>query len=309
MPPTPDEIRSQLERLLASDAFAHTDRLRRFLRFVVERALAGEADALKEYVIGLEVYDRGDDYDPRVDSIVRVEAGRLRSKVESYYAHDGRRDPILIAIPRGSYAPVFERREDQRAPAESAAPADAASEPRPVSRRAWRPAAGVVAAALAIVAVAAWRAGVWTTTGPSSPPVSIAVLPFAHYTTSEDDRLLAARLTDGVTSELARLGTLAVVSHTSALRFAASGRPLREAAEALGADVVMEASVFHDDGRVRVEARLVGVAADRKFWVNDFTGDAGKLAELERNVAEAVERAIRTSQFSTAGMISSSTIS
>ena len=291
MPPTPDEVRSQLERLLASDAFAHTDRLSRFLRFVVERSLAGEAERLKEYVIGLEVYDRDEHYDPRVDSIVRVEAGRLRSKVESYYNNDGRHDPVLIAVPRGSYAPVFEWRANGATPAPIDDAADvAAGKKRVVPKRGWRLGLGAVAAGVALLAIAAWRAGVWGTE-PSPPALAIAVLPFAHFTTDEGDRLLAARLTDGVTSELARLGTVGVVSHTSAVRFADSGRPLREVAEALDADMVMEASVFNDAGRVRIEARLVDAAADRKVWVNSFTGDAADPVELERRVAAAVARA------------------
>ena len=61
----------------------------RFLRLAVERALAGQADELKEYLIGVEVFDRKASYDPRVDPIVRVEARRLRAKLKAYYEGDG----------------------------------------------------------------------------------------------------------------------------------------------------------------------------------------------------------------------------
>ena len=74
---------AQLDRILASDVFANADRMSRFLRFVVERALAGESDQLKEYVVGIEVFGRDDRYDPRLDSIVRVEARRLRTKISA----------------------------------------------------------------------------------------------------------------------------------------------------------------------------------------------------------------------------------
>jgi len=156
-----------------------------------------------------------------------------------------------------------------------------------------RIALGVVAATVALLAVAAWRAGMWATGEGSPARLAVVVLPFAHYTTNADDALLAARLTDGVTSALARLGTVGVVSHTSAARFAASGRSLHDAVEALDADVVMEASVFREADRVRIEARLVDATRDRKFWVADFTGDAADPAELERRVAEAVGRAVK----------------
>src|SRR5690349_5574872 len=107
----PEQVSAQLERILASPGFAGADRASRFLRFVVERTIAGEGDQLKEYVIGRAVFDRGDDYDPRIDSIVRVEAGRLRSKVEEYYTGPGRGDSVLIQLRKGSYAPAFEPRE------------------------------------------------------------------------------------------------------------------------------------------------------------------------------------------------------
>lgn len=79
----------------------------RFLRFVVERQLAGRRAELKEYTIGVEVFDRDSRYDPRVDPIVRVEARRLRSKLEAYYHAEGRSDELVIDLPKGSYVPVF----------------------------------------------------------------------------------------------------------------------------------------------------------------------------------------------------------
>ena len=81
MSPSAEEVRRQLDRLLASPGFVNAGRMSRFLKFVVEKTLAGEGERLKEYVIGVEVFDRGTDYDPRVDAIVRVEAARLRAKL------------------------------------------------------------------------------------------------------------------------------------------------------------------------------------------------------------------------------------
>jgi hypothetical protein len=108
---TPDAIRKQLEKILASAEFAHSERLSRFLRHSVEHAPGGRKDELKEYSIGLAVFDREQSYDPRVDPIVRVEAGRLRSKLREYYESHGREDELVIEFPKGSYAPVFQRRK------------------------------------------------------------------------------------------------------------------------------------------------------------------------------------------------------
>jgi len=283
--PTADEIRLQLDRLLASEAFANADRMSGFLRYVVERALAGESNRVKEYVIGLEVFGRDEQYDPRLDSIVRVEARRLRAKVDEYYAREGYDDAVIIRMRRGSYAPTFERRQTESA----VLPATERSDASPIGNRTgWRLGFGVLAVALILVALAAWRAGLWATDGRPTPAVTIAVLPFAQYSTDPADQLLAARLTDGVTSELARLGTLGVVSRTSTLQFGSARRSLREIAKALNADIVMEASVVKEGGGVRVQTRLVDAARDQKVWVQDFVGTVADLRDLERRIANAV---------------------
>ena len=87
--------------------FIQSDRLSRFLRFTVEATLAGEADTLKEYLIGTEVYDRKPPYHPGADSIVRSEARRLRNKLREYYESVGKDDSVLIDYRPGSYVPTF----------------------------------------------------------------------------------------------------------------------------------------------------------------------------------------------------------
>lgn len=98
-------VGAQLERILSSPPFAHSPRLRAFLRYVVDAHRSGETHALKEYAIGTEVFERGPDFDPRIDPIVRVQAAKLRSRLTEYYAADGASDPIVISIPKGAYAP------------------------------------------------------------------------------------------------------------------------------------------------------------------------------------------------------------
>jgi serine/threonine-protein kinase len=122
-------IRQQLEKILAHGLFARSERMGRFLRLAVERALEGRADELKEYLVGVEVFDRKPSYDPRVDPIVRVEARRLRSKLKSYYEGDGRNDPVVIEFVAGSYAP----RIRAAAPSETSEPPSAATATSPAS--------------------------------------------------------------------------------------------------------------------------------------------------------------------------------
>src|SRR4051794_41158630 len=95
-PLQPAPVRAQLERILASKAFSRSPRISRFLSFVVDQTLAGQEDKLKEYLLGVEVFNRLDSFDPRIDSIVRVEARRLRYKLERYYETEGQTDSVLI---------------------------------------------------------------------------------------------------------------------------------------------------------------------------------------------------------------------
>jgi TolB-like protein len=106
-------VRQQLTRLLTSQVFAKSGRLGRFLQFTVDQVLAGKQGELKEYVIGVEVYDRRSPYHPTIDSIVRSEARRLRGKLKQYYEFDGKTDPVRIFFRPGSYVPVICLQEAQ----------------------------------------------------------------------------------------------------------------------------------------------------------------------------------------------------
>lgn len=138
------EVQAALEHILRSKHFAQAPRLSAFLRLVVEKTLRGEADDIKEYLIGAEVYERGQNYDPRVDSIVRVEANRLRARLRTYYGTDGTGDTLRIELLKGSYVLVFRTVAILRA-----APAPRIP-PRQASRRAWLLGAGASAAAGAV---------------------------------------------------------------------------------------------------------------------------------------------------------------
>ena len=104
-----ESIRVELEKILASPRFVHSGRLKRFLRYSVEEALAGRRENLKEYALAIEVFDKDASHDPGSDPIVRVEARRLRTRLKEYYETGGRNDPIRIDLPKGAYAPTFQR--------------------------------------------------------------------------------------------------------------------------------------------------------------------------------------------------------
>lgn len=111
-----DRVRAQLDRILASAAFVDADRASNFLRFVVLRALAGRTAEIKESVIAVEALGRSPSFDPKSDPIIRVEARRLRDRLDSFYRREGAEDPIVISVPKGGYVPNFSERQPATAP-------------------------------------------------------------------------------------------------------------------------------------------------------------------------------------------------
>jgi hypothetical protein len=108
--PKPTAIRAALVRILASTPFAAAHRSKRFLRYIVENSLENAHEPLKEYAIALAVFERDASYDPSIDATVRVEAGRLRSRLRDYYAGEGRKDTLVINVPKGAYRATFVER-------------------------------------------------------------------------------------------------------------------------------------------------------------------------------------------------------
>jgi Tol biopolymer transport system component len=167
-------IRAQLERILASDVFSRAQQLRRFLSFIVERKLAGQAHSLKESVLAHELYGKGSDFDGGADPVVRVDARRLRDKLREYY--EGRSDPIVISLPKGSYAPSFDAAASRAA---AVRPIDQPARGEPARAANVSP-AKLAVGAVALLAIAAaglaWRA---FRTPPDAAPLQL--LPLTSY--------------------------------------------------------------------------------------------------------------------------------
>ncbi len=140
----------EVERVLRSETFRTSAALRRLLRFLVDKAVAGEADQLKEYSIGVDAFGKPSSYDPRHDAIVRLQVGRLRQKLGEYYRTEGKDDPVVFELPKGRFKLKWEVRtapleDDRNSVALSPAPA-------PDVRR-WRMITLALASGLAIAAI------------------------------------------------------------------------------------------------------------------------------------------------------------
>lgn len=146
-----EDLKRELEAVLQSPAFQKAPGLAKFLTYICDRHFAGQADRIKEYNIAVEALGRPADFDQKADSIVRVEANRLRKRLREYYETQGKDHAVQISIPSGQYAPVFVRRE---LPEPKEAPPAAAPE-APLRRR-WTWTLGLVVLAAAVLVAVTW---------------------------------------------------------------------------------------------------------------------------------------------------------
>ena len=108
----PGEAQAELNAVCRSRAFERSERLQDFLRFICARTLRGEGSQINEYLIGVEVFQRGGDYSPSEDSVVRRQAHALRQKLQKYYGEEGASSAVRIELPVGHYVPVFRRQPE-----------------------------------------------------------------------------------------------------------------------------------------------------------------------------------------------------
>lgn len=135
------EVLEQLDRVTGSPQFLNAPKMSDFLTFVVVEYLKGRQDRIKAVTIAHSIYERGEDFEPQTDSIVRVEAGRLRSRLSEYYLDAGANDPILIDIPKGAYVPHITRRSAQKTHLDNDEPREKTGPQRMHSLRSWQIAA------------------------------------------------------------------------------------------------------------------------------------------------------------------------
>ena len=131
--------RAELQAVLQSHLFTRSPTLTHLLSYLCEKTFAGESGQIKEYSVGLDVFDRRDSFDQDTDSIVRVQANRLRKRLSQYYASEGASRPLRITIPVGQYIPMFERIVAATASDSPSHPTPQARAPDSARATAWRP--------------------------------------------------------------------------------------------------------------------------------------------------------------------------
>jgi TolB-like protein/Tfp pilus assembly protein PilF len=315
-----EAIRLQLERILSSGVFGSARRSQAFLRYVVEKSILGPIP--KEYEIAVDVFERSADYDPAVDATVRVEASRLRSRLREYYATQGKDDPILIELPKGGYSAVFTRAghetdgnladllaltaeptnnertmptaEDNGLGQTDGSQSDPANVAKSFSsqsprNRGRRPALVWVSLLAAFsIAVAFSISGLLRWERARADVRSLAVLPLQNLSGDPDQDYFAAGMTDELTTELARIHGLRVVSRTSAALAGHSQESVPQIAEALKVDAIVEGSIVRSGHRIRITAQLIDARTDRHLWAQSFEGPDSDVLSLQDSVAQQI---------------------
>ncbi|HVL20558.1 MAG TPA: tetratricopeptide repeat protein, partial [Amaricoccus sp.] len=268
VPPAAD-VREQLERMLSGAALRLSARRRDLLRFLVEETLEGRSDRLKGFTVATAVFGRDGSFDPSSDPVVRLEARRLRSDLDSYYVDAGNRDPVRITIPKGGYVPHFEWQVRGADPEET--PGPPAEEPAATAaagggRRVGRVGVAAVAAVLLVAAlVGAWLWRDRLAPADEARGPSLVVLPFAVISPDDGDRLLAAGMTQEVIAQLMRVPAVRLFSAPASFAQDPSA-DARELGRRLGTSYVVQGTIRSEDALVHVRAMLTDAATGEVLW-------------------------------------------
>jgi adenylate cyclase len=246
-----DAIREQLDRILASREFHATNRVRDFLRFVVEETLAGRSDRLKGYTVATAVFGRDRDFDPGLDPIVRIQAGKLRRELERYYLVAGREDPIRIDIPKGRYVPLF---IEQLGPA-----AGASVDPVPES-----------------------------SVGGATP--SVAVMPLDNLTVDTGHDYFVDGLLSELTVELGRYQDVIAIPSGGAGPAPNDPKNAKVVGSQLGARFLLGGTLRRDAERAKVTLQLTDTATGRQVWSEAYTYrlDPAEVISTQESIARDV---------------------
>jgi serine/threonine-protein kinase len=250
--PSPEQVRTQLARIIASPLFVRSQRLCRFLRFTVDLTLSGKTDRIKEYTLGRDVFDRNKNYDPRADSIVRVEARRLRKKLSEYYQEAGALDPVSIEFPPGSYVPVFRLRLPAAPRLTTPTPLP---EPRPLN------------------------------------PRTVAVLPFRNLSADPDQDFFCEGIAEEILNTLTTVPQLTVVARTSVIRFKGS-HDVREIGRQLHAGTVIEGSVRKGGDRLRISVQAIDAIKGILLWSDTFDRELTDVFAVQDEIALAIANSL-----------------
>ncbi len=265
-----------VEVLTAQPAFAASRRRSQLLRYLIDRKLAGDAEAVNEYAIGLDVFGKSSSFDPRSEATVRVEMSRLRRALTDHYAGAGATDPWRITLAPRGYVPSIE-------PTVVDLPQAVRTQPR-LSWWIWPAMAAVVIAA--VLSVVYFRRG-------HAQVASVVVLPFANLTGDEHQDYITDGITEQLTDSLARIGSLRVVARTSAFQFRGKAVDIRDIGRRLNAEAVIEGSLRSFNGALRLTVQVNRASDGYHILSETFDGSMKDLSRMQAQMVQPVLTALR----------------
>jgi TolB-like protein len=274
-----EAARRELERVLESAGFKGNERMSRFLRFLVERHLEGKEDELKESVIGIEVFGRRPDYNPKQDSIVRTEAIRLRARLSEYYLTEGRDNSLVIDLPKGGYVPVLRQ---------TLAPTAGVGTDM-TSAAARGPALWIAMACLAVAVAVVGSSSIQH----RNAPIPIAVLPLINLNQDPANDYFADGLTGEIIRNLSIIDGLTVRSETSSFTFKGQTQKARDAGRQLEADYILEGSVLRAENRLRINVEFVRVPDDFPVWSEKYDRELTDVFAIQDEISLAIVNSLR----------------
>lgn len=254
-------LNASLDKLLLSTIFDKSPRQQDLLRYLVKETIAGNSDRLKGYTLGVELFNRGEDFDPNVDAIVRVEAGRLRTKLREYYTLHGEIDDVLFNLPKGSYTMDITLRAKEAADAQTREQAPVA---KPKS---------------------------WLNFGEHI--ASIAVLPFNILSSDTEKGYLVDGLVDNLIFELSRLSGLFVISRQSSFMYKDGLKSSKQIGSELSVKYLLEGSTQISGNQLRVNTRLIEANTERCIWAEKYDGNMQEIFSLQDEITLSIVKALQ----------------
>ncbi|AML50943.1 hypothetical protein [Falsihalocynthiibacter arcticus] len=273
--PSSNDVRAQLERVLDSSVFEGSARRRALLRYLVEQTLLGHSEKLKGYSIALDVFDRDESFDPASDPVVRLEAGRLRRSLDTFYVNCGNQDTVRINIPKGAYVAEFAWLSGPSMQVSTPDP-DAVTPQAPDDGktgglgRKFKTAVLVTCVLLGLAGALFWFA---FPDGESSPKdvrgATVIVLPFAALDPSGETHLFAASFAQDLIADLMQFPDLRLFSASTSFQQAADADPVALGRE-LGVSYVVHGNIQTDLDKLLLKAQLADGTTGEVYWTGRF---------------------------------------
>ena len=313
--PSAEQVSQQLRRILSSTLFTEAPKLGSFLEYVVVETLQGRAGRIKGFSISSEVFGRSDPEEAGASAIVRVEAGRLRRRLQEYYQGDGLQDPVYIEIPKGTYVPVFELTGQS---AVESLPLEIDRQTLDKLNAPTGPAPGSVKTgqwfAVALILVAAIVSLWWFySPGENKQPradnfveryslhnsgnTSLMVFPFENLLAGSSGEIFAKGITEDVITDLSRVPGIDVIALSSILSLKESMSDHMEIAHRLGVNYILRGSLRGDEqsDNIRITAQLYDSSSGSQLWARRFDRVMTDSLKIQDELATAISQGMAES--------------